>query len=61
LLPSSFELDAAPDYERFYFVVSEKPFDIEPLLDSLHKHESLSSAAAKTRIVRFEVLKENGI
>jgi hypothetical protein len=61
LLPSSFELDAAPDFERFYFVVSERPFDIEPLLDSLHEHESLSSAAAKTRIVRFEVLKENGI
>jgi hypothetical protein len=66
LLPSSFELDGAPDYERFYFVVSKKPFELNPLLQSLHENESLPDlgkfkAAKDTRIVRFEILKENGI
>ncbi|MCD6025165.1 MAG: ActD [Fibrobacteria bacterium] len=66
LLPSSFELDAAPDYERFYFVVSKKPFALDPLLRSLHEHESLPEpgkalAGKEIRIVRFELLKETGI
>jgi hypothetical protein len=65
LLPSSFELDAAPDYERFYFVVSKRPFALDPLLQSLHANESLPDAknikGGETRIVRFEILKESGI
>jgi hypothetical protein len=66
LLPSSFELDAAPDYERFYFVVSRRPFELDPLLESLHRNESLpepgkARTAREMRVVRFEVLKENGI
>lgn len=66
LLPSSFELDAAPDYERFYFVVSKKPFALDPLLRSLHENESLPEpgkalADKEIRIVRFELLKETGI
>ena len=68
LLPSSFELDAAPDYERFYFVVSKRPFALDPLLQSLHENEFLPDPKkikaikeSESRIVRFEVLKESGI
>jgi hypothetical protein len=68
LLPSSFELDAAPDYERFYFVVSKRPFELDPLLKSLHQHESLPDLdkiktvkETDTRIVHFEILKDSGI
>jgi hypothetical protein len=68
LLPSSFELDAAPDYERFYFVVSKRSFALDPLLQSLRENESLpdpkkikSIRESETRIVRFDVLKESGI
>lgn len=68
LLPSSFELDAAPDFERFYFVVSKRSFDLGPLLQSLREHETLPDLKklkaikeTESRIVRFEVLKESGI
>ena len=30
-LPSAYELDDAPGYERFYFVTSSAPFDVEPV------------------------------
>ncbi len=33
-LPSSYELDDAPDFERFYFVTGPSPFDIGEILTS---------------------------
>lgn len=35
-LPFAYELDDAPMFERFVFVVSHKPFSIQPLSASLH-------------------------
>jgi hypothetical protein len=68
LLPSSFELDEAPDFERFYFVVSKRPFALDPLLKSLRENETLPDVKniraireSEARIVRFEILKETGI
>lgn len=34
LLPYSYQLDDAPDFERFFFVTSEKSFNPERILDS---------------------------
>ncbi|MFP2928788.1 hypothetical protein ACLESO_27045 [Pyxidicoccus sp. 3LG] len=31
-LPRAYELDDAPGFERFFFVASEAPFDVEPVL-----------------------------
>ena len=36
LLPYSFVLDNAPDFERFYLIVSKKRFDLDSLLHSAH-------------------------
>lgn len=35
LFPWSYELDSAPNFERFYFVTSEKPFELAPLLETI--------------------------
>lgn len=59
LLPGAFELDAAPDYERFYLIVSERTFDLNPVLESLHLQKP--PANRNLRMVRFDLLKENGI
>jgi hypothetical protein len=61
LLPQAFELDAAPDYERFYFVVSKHAFDLDPVLSSLRDGESAPSAPQQAKVVRFDVLKDTGI
>jgi hypothetical protein len=37
LLPSAYELDAAPRFERFLFVTADEPFDLAPLLDVARK------------------------
>jgi hypothetical protein len=34
LLPESFWLDAAPRFERFIFVTSDRPFEVAPILDA---------------------------
>jgi hypothetical protein len=34
LLPYAYTLDDAPDFERFFFVVSEKPFSVETVLEA---------------------------
>ena len=34
LLPFSYALDDAPDFERFFFVVSEKPFSVNEVLEA---------------------------
>lgn len=33
-LPSAYELDDAPAFERFFFVTSDEPFDVEALVES---------------------------
>ena len=33
-LPSAYELDDAPAFERFFFVTSDKPFDVNALMES---------------------------
>ena len=33
LLPFSYELDDAPDYETFYLITSDKPFPVAPVID----------------------------
>ena len=37
LLPYAYTLDDAPDFERFFFVVSEKPFSVETVLEAAEK------------------------
>jgi hypothetical protein len=37
LLPFAYTLDDAPDFERFFFVVSEKPFSVETVLEAAEK------------------------
>lgn len=32
LLPQSYELDDAPDFERFFLITSDTPFELEPVL-----------------------------
>lgn len=59
LLPGAFELDDAPAYERFYLLVSEHEFDLKPLLASLHAARSLTED--NIEVIRFDLLKENGI
>jgi len=59
LLPGAFELDAAPDYERFYLITSEKPFDLKPVLEALHADKA--PKYPHVTVVRFDLLKENGI
>lgn len=61
LLPEAFELDAAPDYERFYFVVSKRAFDLDPVLSSLRDGDTAPSAPQQAKVVRFDVLKDTGI
>ncbi len=59
LLPGAFMLDAAPDYERFFLLVSEEPFNLNPELEAL-----LAGNPPRTRglqTIRFELLKDNGI
>jgi hypothetical protein len=34
LLPESFRLDAAPDFERFFLVTAERPFDVGRVLEA---------------------------
>jgi hypothetical protein len=36
-LPRSYELDDAPDYERFFFVSSEQPIELDQVLLGLEK------------------------
>ncbi len=59
LLPGAFELDDAPSYERFYLLVSDRAFDLKLMLESLHA--SQSPAENDVELIRFDLLKENGI
>ena len=44
MLDSSYELDAAPGWERFYFIAADTPFDLEPVTRALRE------AAGKGRV-----------
>jgi len=35
LLPSAFELDDAPNFERFFFLISESPIDVNSILEEV--------------------------
>lgn len=59
LLPGAFELDDAPDFERFYLLTSDRSFDLKPLLAALHAAKA--PAARGLTVVRFDLIKENGI
>ncbi|NMO23527.1 ActD-like protein [Pyxidicoccus fallax] len=45
-LPGAYELDDAPEFERFFFVSSEEPFDVAPVLDAARA--LAGSAAARS-------------
>lgn len=59
LLPGAFELDDAPSYERFFLLVSEAPFDLTPMLESLQA--SRPSPQEGVEVIRFDLVKEQGI
>ncbi len=48
LLDSSYELDDAPKWERFYLVTSRSAFDIEPVLTALRRAAPLDGSATLT-------------
>jgi hypothetical protein len=55
LLPASYQLDAAPQFERFLLVASDKPFSLDRLPDVIRGTAPLP---ADTQIVWFTVRKE---
>ena len=63
LLPEAFELDAAPDYERFYLFAAASAFDLKGLDDALKSGLTVRPPASgqDLRVVRFDLRKENGI
>jgi hypothetical protein len=46
LLEHAYRLDEAPGWERFYFVTSDAPFDVAPVVEAARK---ASSAAGESR------------
>jgi hypothetical protein len=52
LLPFSYTLDDAPDFERFFFVVSEKPFSVDEVLEAARKMVK-EPQAAKSQNLRL--------
>ncbi len=50
-LTQSYELDDAPDFERFLLVTADEPFGIVPVEDALRRqHASLGAAANERRL-----------
>jgi hypothetical protein len=45
LLPFAYTLDDAPDFERFFFVFSERPFSVETVLEAAEKLSEEPEAA----------------
>jgi hypothetical protein len=48
LLGQSYELDDAPRAERFFFVTSDQPFDVAPVLDAARAAAKRSGAPPRT-------------
>ena len=47
LLPYSYELDDAPDFERFFFITGGSSFDIDEVLDAAYELASKSKASRR--------------
>jgi len=52
LLTSSYELDDAPDFERFFFITAMKEIDVE---DIMKKAEALAASPASAKTARLEL------
>jgi hypothetical protein len=52
LLPSSYELDDAPDFERFFFITAMKEIDVE---DIIKKAEELAASLASAKTASLEL------
>jgi len=52
LLTSSYELDDAPDFERFFFITSTKEIDVE---DIIKKAEALTASPASAKTASLEL------
>jgi len=50
LLDDAYELDDAPRWEAFYFVTSDEPFDVEPLLGAARAAVSRGGGASPPSI-----------
>jgi hypothetical protein len=50
LLPFSYALDDAPDFERFFFVVSEKPFSVNEVLEAARDFSGQPQKAKKQNL-----------
>jgi hypothetical protein len=50
LLDHSYELDDAPLFERFYFVVSDAPFEIQPILEAARRLAAEGPTQASMRL-----------
>jgi hypothetical protein len=46
LLDTAYELDDAPEWERFYFVTADRPFDIAPVVDAAREAARRTPRAA---------------
>jgi hypothetical protein len=64
LLPTAYELDAAPEYERFFLVTADTPFALAPLRQALARDRDLSrlqAAHPSLRSARFDLRKESSL
>ena len=52
LLSSSYELDDAPDFERFFFITAAEEIDVQ---DILRKAEALTNSAASAKTAMLEL------
>lgn len=62
LLPTAYELDAAPEYERFFLVTSDTSFALEPLRQVLARDRDLHRLPPTypiLRATRFDLRKES--
>lgn len=64
LLPTAYELDAAPEYERFFLVTADTPFTLAPLRQTLARDRDLTQLQAahpSLRTARFDLRKESSL
>lgn len=59
-LPSSYQLDDAPSFERFFFVASDTPFDAEKVLPRARK-AALDRSAVRTASVAPDGFSETSV
>jgi hypothetical protein len=56
LLDNAFELDDAPLWERFYFVVAEQPFALAPIVEAVRQAGPASPLALPSPYQQFVVV-----